>query len=116
MYRQYDHEVGLRTVVRPGADAALLAVDEADADVALAAGAPPAWTGCAPEDGARAVAVAAATDLAAVRATLDGVAPVTAVGRATDAPGLSLTADGASVALDAETVAARRATIDRALD
>ena len=69
VYRQYDHEVGLRTVVRPGADAALLAVDEADADVALSAGSAPTWTAAAPYDGARAVALEVATDLATLGAT-----------------------------------------------
>ena len=69
VYRQYDHEVGLRSVVRPGADAALLAVDEADADVALSAGAVPGWTDCAPREGARAVALEVATDLATLGAT-----------------------------------------------
>jgi len=69
VYRQYDHEVGLRTVVRPGADAALLAIDEADADVALSAGSVPGWTATAPYDGARAVALEAATDLATLGAT-----------------------------------------------
>ncbi len=69
VYRQYDHEVGLRTVVPPGADAALLAVDEADADVALSAGSVPGWTATAPYDGARAVALEAATDLATLGAT-----------------------------------------------
>jgi phosphoribosylformylglycinamidine synthase len=69
VYRQYDHEVGLRTVVRPGADAALLSVDEADADVALSAGSVPSWTACEPYDGARGVALEVATDLAALGAT-----------------------------------------------
>jgi phosphoribosylformylglycinamidine synthase len=69
VYRQYDHEVGLRTVVRPGADAALLAVDEADADVALSAGSVPTWTAHAPYDGARAVALEVATDIATLGAT-----------------------------------------------
>jgi phosphoribosylformylglycinamidine synthase len=69
VYRQYDHEVGLRTVVRPGADAALLSVDEADADVALSAGSVPTWTAQAPYEGARAVALEVATDLATLGAT-----------------------------------------------
>ncbi len=74
VYRQYDHEVGLRTAVRPGADAALLAVDEADADVALSAGSVPGWTATAPYDGARAVALEVATDLATL-----GTTPLAAV-------------------------------------
>ncbi|MFB6138776.1 MAG: phosphoribosylformylglycinamidine synthase subunit PurL [Halobacteriaceae archaeon] len=74
VYRQYDHEVGARTAVRPGADAALLAIregrgaDEAPAGLALSAGASPNWTDAAPYDGARAVALENATNLAAVGA------------------------------------------------
>jgi phosphoribosylformylglycinamidine synthase len=70
IYRQYDHEVGLRTAVGPDDEAALLALHEAGADVgvALAAGANPNWTDAAPYDGARGVAVAAATALATVGA------------------------------------------------
>jgi phosphoribosylformylglycinamidine synthase II len=74
VYRQYDHEVGLRTAVRPGNDAALLSIHESDAGLALAAGAAPNWTDAAPYEGARAVAVARATDLAAV-----GAEPLAAV-------------------------------------
>ncbi|MFB6161447.1 MAG: phosphoribosylformylglycinamidine synthase subunit PurL [Haloferacaceae archaeon] len=69
VYRQYDHEVGLRTAVRPGDDAAVLAIDEADCGLALSAGANPAWTSVAPREGAYAVAVENATNLAAVGAT-----------------------------------------------
>ncbi|MFB6157392.1 MAG: AIR synthase-related protein, partial [Haloferacaceae archaeon] len=69
VYRQYDHEVGLRTAVRPGEDAALLAVEEAGVGLALSAGSNPDWTSVAPYDGARAVAVENATNLAAVGAT-----------------------------------------------
>jgi phosphoribosylformylglycinamidine synthase len=70
IYRQYDHEVGLRTAVRPGAaDAAVLEIHEADADLALTAGAVPGWTATAPYEGARAVAVENAVDLATVGAT-----------------------------------------------
>jgi phosphoribosylformylglycinamidine synthase len=69
VYRQYDHEVGLRTAVRPGEDAAVLAVDEADCGLALSAGANPEWTSAAPREGAYAVAVENATNLAAVGAT-----------------------------------------------
>ncbi|GGL22654.1 phosphoribosylformylglycinamidine synthase [Halarchaeum grantii] len=83
VYRQYDHEVGARTAVRPGEDGALLAlheladagVDTADAPgIALAAGANPNWTACEPYAGAYATAVENATNLAAVGAT-----PVAAV-------------------------------------
>ncbi len=80
VYRQYDHEVGLRTAVRPGDDAAVLAVRETGDDVtagtglALSAGAAPDWTAAAPRDGARAVAVENATNLAAV-----GARPLAAV-------------------------------------
>jgi len=71
VYRQYDHEVGVRTAVRPGDDAAVMAIRElADDDgeavgLALSAGAVPAWTDAAPRDGARAAAVENATNLAA---------------------------------------------------
>ncbi|NHX36661.1 MULTISPECIES: phosphoribosylformylglycinamidine synthase subunit PurL [Halolamina] len=74
VYRQYDHEVGLRTAVEPGDDAAVLALHGAgDADdehaIALSSGANPHWTDCDPEAGARAVAVENATNLAAKGAT-----------------------------------------------
>jgi phosphoribosylformylglycinamidine synthase len=69
VYRQYDHEVGARTARKPGDDAALLAVREAGTGVALSSGAVPAWTDCAPYDGARAVALENATNLAAKGAT-----------------------------------------------
>jgi phosphoribosylformylglycinamidine synthase II len=65
VYRQYDHEVGTRTARRPGDDAALMAVREAGTGVALSAGAIPAWTDAAPYEGARAVALENATNLAA---------------------------------------------------
>ncbi|MFB6121077.1 MAG: phosphoribosylformylglycinamidine synthase subunit PurL [Halobacteriaceae archaeon] len=79
VYRQYDHEVGARTAVRPGDDAALLALREAVGDppgaadppvpgVALAAGASPNWTDRAPYEGACAVALENATNLAATGA------------------------------------------------
>ena len=81
VYRQYDHEVGLRTAVRPGADAAVLAVRETGGDgategtgLALSAGAAPHWTAAAPREGARAVALENATNLAAV-----GARPLAAV-------------------------------------
>jgi phosphoribosylformylglycinamidine synthase len=69
VYRQYDHEVGLRTATPPGDDAAVLAMEEAGVGLALSAGSNPAWTSAAPYDGARAVAVENATNLAAVGAT-----------------------------------------------
>jgi phosphoribosylformylglycinamidine synthase len=77
VYRQYDHEVGTRTAVKPGDDAAILAMREAadDADdptgvgLALSSGSTPRWTDAAPYDGARAVAVENATNLAAKGAT-----------------------------------------------
>ncbi|MGM0448703.1 MAG: phosphoribosylformylglycinamidine synthase subunit PurL [Methanobacteriota archaeon] len=86
VYRQYDHEVGTRTAVKPGDDAALLAVRETepedgggagDADgvgLALASGANPKWTAVAPYEGARAVALENATNLAAT-----GAVPLAAV-------------------------------------
>ncbi|WP_410765146.1 phosphoribosylformylglycinamidine synthase subunit PurL [Haloferax sp. DFSO60] len=69
VYRQYDHEVGLRTARRPGDDAALLDIPEADTKLAFTAGADPNWTNAAPYDGARAVAFENATNLAAKGAT-----------------------------------------------
>jgi len=69
VYRQYDHEVGNRTAKRPGDDAALLAVRETGQGVAFSSGADPNWTDAAPYDGARAVALENATNLAAVGAT-----------------------------------------------
>ncbi len=74
VYRQYDHEVGVRTAVRPGDDAAVLAIREADLGLAFAAGADPNWTDVAPYDGARAVALEVATNLAA-----KGAVPLAAV-------------------------------------
>ena len=76
VYRQYDHEVGARTVQRPGHDAAVLALRESEHDVALAvsAGAAPNWTAHNPRQGARAVAIENATNLAVV-----GAEPLAAV-------------------------------------
>ena len=75
VYRQYDHEVGLRTASRPGDDAAVMAIREAvGADgeglgLAISAGADPNWTTANPYEGARACAVENATNLAAKGAT-----------------------------------------------
>ncbi|WP_255169817.1 phosphoribosylformylglycinamidine synthase subunit PurL [Natrononativus amylolyticus] len=69
VYRQYDHEVGVRTSVGPGDDAAVVAVREAETGLAVSAGAAPNWTSAAPYDGARAVALENATNLAAKGAT-----------------------------------------------
>ncbi|WP_280588204.1 AIR synthase related protein, partial [Halorubrum sp. Boch-26] len=92
VYRQYDHEVGARTAVKPGDDAAVMAIRETatdgatgddsaalDADeqgvgLALSSGANPNWTETAPYEGARAVAVENATNLAA-----KGAVPLAAV-------------------------------------
>ncbi|WP_424014367.1 phosphoribosylformylglycinamidine synthase subunit PurL [Halorubrum xinjiangense] len=87
VYRQYDHEVGTRTAVKPGDDAALLAVRETEGEnasadndsadgvgLALASGANPKWTAVAPYEGARAVALENATNLAAT-----GAVPLAAV-------------------------------------
>ena len=99
VYRQYDHEVGVRTRVGPGDDAAILALYETAADreasekfdgggdrridaetadgvsgrppevgpmgLAISAGAAPNWTSVVPYDGARAIALENATNLAA---------------------------------------------------
>ncbi|MFB6200729.1 MAG: phosphoribosylformylglycinamidine synthase subunit PurL, partial [Halorhabdus sp.] len=69
VYRQYDHEVQVRTAVPPGDDAALLAIRDAGQGLAFAAGADPNWTATAPYDGARAVALENATNIAAKGAT-----------------------------------------------
>ena len=69
VYRQYDHEVQVRTSVPPGDDAAILAVREAGVGLAFSAGADPNWTDAAPYEGARAVALENATNLAAKGAT-----------------------------------------------
>ena len=80
VYRQYDHEVGLRTAVRPGDDSAVMAIHEtgeggaetdagAGVGLALSAGAEPNWTAANPHEGARAVALENATNLAAKGAT-----------------------------------------------
>ncbi|ELY53731.1 phosphoribosylformylglycinamidine synthase subunit PurL [Natronococcus jeotgali] len=69
IYRQYDHEVGVRTSVGPGDDAAVVAVREADTGVAISSGAAPNWTDAAPYEGARAVALENATNVAATGAT-----------------------------------------------
>jgi phosphoribosylformylglycinamidine synthase len=74
VYRQYDHEVGVRTATGPGDDAAVLALREADCGLALSAGAEPNWTDAAPYEGARAVAVENAANLAA-----KGARPLAAV-------------------------------------
>ncbi|WP_222919095.1 phosphoribosylformylglycinamidine synthase subunit PurL [Natrinema sp. SYSU A 869] len=69
VYRQYDHEVGVRTSVGPGDDAAIIAVREAEQGLALSSGAAPNWTDTAPYEGARAVALENATNIAAKGAT-----------------------------------------------
>jgi phosphoribosylformylglycinamidine synthase II len=69
VYRQYDHEVQVRTALRPGDDAAVLAIREAGVGLAFSSGADPNWTDVAPYDGARAVALENATNLAAKGAT-----------------------------------------------
>ena len=86
VYRQYDHEVQVRTARRPGDDAAIMAIREARADgstasrssddnretgtgLAFTAGADPNWTDAEPYEGARAVALENATNLAAKGAT-----------------------------------------------
>ncbi len=69
VYRQYDHEVQVRTATPPGDDAAIMAVREAETGLAYSAGADPNWTEAAPYDGARAVALENATNVAAKGAT-----------------------------------------------
>ncbi len=74
VYRQYDHEVGVRTAVRPGDDAAVMAIREADCGLALAAGAEPTWTEAAPRRGGAAVGLEQAANLA-----VKGARPLAAV-------------------------------------
>jgi phosphoribosylformylglycinamidine synthase len=69
VFRQYDHEVGVRTAVPPGGDASLLAVRETGQGLAIAADGAPRWTAAAPYHGGRAVALEAATNLAMTGAT-----------------------------------------------
>ncbi|QSG08547.1 phosphoribosylformylglycinamidine synthase subunit PurL [Halapricum desulfuricans] len=69
VYRQYDHEVQVRTATPPGDDAAVMAIREAETGLAISAGADPNWTTAAPYDGARAVGLENATNLAAKGAT-----------------------------------------------
>ncbi|RJX49530.1 phosphoribosylformylglycinamidine synthase subunit PurL [Halonotius pteroides] len=78
VYRQYDYEVGLRTAMKPGDDAAIMAVREtSDADdttgagtgLAISSGANPNWTSVDPYGGAQAVALENATNIAAKGAT-----------------------------------------------
>ncbi len=69
VYRQYDHEVGTRTAMKPGDDAAIVAIREIGVGLAFSAGADPNWTDTAPYEGARAIALENATNLAAKGAT-----------------------------------------------
>ncbi|MDG5776365.1 phosphoribosylformylglycinamidine synthase subunit PurL [Haloarculaceae archaeon H-GB1-1] len=69
VYRQYDHEVQVRTAVRPGDDASLTAIRETGQGLAFSSGADPNWTDAAPYEGARAVALENATNVAAQGAT-----------------------------------------------
>ncbi|WP_158057037.1 phosphoribosylformylglycinamidine synthase subunit PurL [Halorussus halophilus] len=69
VYRQYDHEVQVRTATGPGDDSAVLALREAETGLAFSSGAIPHWTTAAPYDGARAVALENATNIAAKGAT-----------------------------------------------
>ncbi|WP_135826150.1 phosphoribosylformylglycinamidine synthase subunit PurL [Halorussus ruber] len=69
VYRQYDHEVQVRTATGPGDDSAVLALRDAEKGLAISAGADPRWTDAAPYDGARAVALENATNLAVKGAT-----------------------------------------------
>jgi phosphoribosylformylglycinamidine synthase II len=69
VYRQYDHEVQVRTATPPGDDAAILAIREEGIGLAFSSGADPNWTTAAPYDGARAVALENATNVAAKGAT-----------------------------------------------
>jgi phosphoribosylformylglycinamidine synthase len=74
VYRQYDHEVQVRTSILPGDDAGVLAIREANTGLAFSSGADPNWTDAAPYEGARAVALENATNVAA-----KGAEPLAAV-------------------------------------
>ncbi|MFB6125318.1 MAG: phosphoribosylformylglycinamidine synthase subunit PurL [Halanaeroarchaeum sp.] len=74
VYRQYDHEVGVRTALLPGDDAAIVAIREAEKGLALSSGTNPGWTETDPYEGARATAVENATNIAA-----KGARPIAAV-------------------------------------
>jgi len=84
VYRQYDHEVGVRTALKPGDDAAIMAIRETSGDaddttgagtgLAFSSGATPNWTTADPYKGAKAVALENATNIAA-----KGALPLTAV-------------------------------------
>mgnify|MGYP005861309023 CR=1 FL=1 len=84
VYRQYDHEVGVRTALKPGDDAAIMAIRETSGDaddttgagtgLAFSSGAIPNWTTASPYEGAQAVALENATNIAA-----KGALPLTAV-------------------------------------
>ena len=69
VYRQYDHEVQVRTAMEPGDDSAILAIREAEQGLAFSSGADPNWTDAAPYAGARGVALENATNIAAKGAT-----------------------------------------------
>ena len=69
VYRQYDHEVGVRTALRPGDDAGVLALEDGTVGLAISGGSDPRWTSAAPHEGACAVALENATNLAAKGAT-----------------------------------------------
>jgi len=69
VYRQYDHEVQVRTATPPGDDAAVLAVRQAGKGLAISSGADPNWTTAAPYQGAQAVGLENATNIAAKGAT-----------------------------------------------
>ncbi|AHF99384.1 phosphoribosylformylglycinamidine synthase [Halostagnicola larsenii XH-48] len=69
VYEQYDHEVGVRTSVPPGDDAAVMAIRECETGLAISSGAAPNWTAAAPLEGAKAIALENATNLAAKGAT-----------------------------------------------
>ncbi len=69
VYRQYDHEVGTRTAMRPGDDAGILAIRESGQGLALTSGTEPTWTQTAPYEGAYATALENATNLATKGAT-----------------------------------------------
>ncbi|MDR7533594.1 MAG: AIR synthase related protein, partial [Armatimonadota bacterium] len=74
VYEQYDHMVGIRTVVPPGADAAVLRLMEAPPlGVAVVADGNARWCGLDPRRGAALIVLEAAANLACVGAEPLGV-------------------------------------------
>lgn len=69
VYRQFDYEVGLRTMVGPGDDAAVLTLRDPDVAVAFSIGGHPSWSVFHAYKGTRATVLENATNLATKGAT-----------------------------------------------